>query len=254
MIEPEARPILDDVTLVAVTSVAREATVEALQRSMEQVQFARVLLCSDQPPPPVLDHAIEWRGIPRLRSRSDYSRFMLCNLAGHIGTSHALCVQWDGFVLNGKAWDPSFLDYDYIGAVWPHFADGHDVGNGGFSLRSRRLLEAASALPFEGHESEDIVIARIGRPQLEEQGIRFAPAAIARRFAYERTPPSGNEFGFHGAFNLVRYLPPEDALRLFRSLESGMLSRNERSELFRWALIRGRTKLALTMLAKLANQ
>ena len=67
---------------------------------------------------------------------------MLQELHDHISTAHALCIQWDGYVLNAQAWDASFLDYDYIGSVWPQFGDGHRVGNGGFSLRSKRLLEA----------------------------------------------------------------------------------------------------------------
>ncbi len=83
---------------------------------------------------------------------------MLRDLASHVETSHALCIQWDGYVLRGQAWDPAFLTYDYIGAPWPHFSDGHNVGNGGFSLRSRRLLEACRQLPFDGQTAEDVVI------------------------------------------------------------------------------------------------
>lgn len=248
---PCSRPELPDVTLVAVTSVAVEATVAALRRSMRQAQFGEVLLLCDQKPSDGADPAIQWRPIGRLTSRCDYSRFMLSDLAGHISTSHALCVQWDGFVLHGDAWDPQFLDYDYIGAVWPHFSDDHNVGNGGFSLRSRRLLEECRALDYQGPELEDVVISRFCRPRLEAEGIRFAPAAVAQRFAYERESPTGREFGFHGSYNLVRYLAPGEALHLFRSLEPRMLARNERFELLGWALARGRLRLALAMLARL---
>jgi len=244
-------PTLTDVTLVAVTSVAIDPTINALRASMRQASFGEVLLLSDRIPPGGLDPAITWRQINRLQSRADYSRFMLRDLADHISTSHVLCVQWDGFVLRGSAWDPRFLDFDYIGAVWPQFDDGHNVGNGGFSLRSKRLLEACKGLPFEGFESEDIVIGRANRSRLEEEEIRFAPASIASRFAYERAPPPGEEFGFHGSFNLVDHLPPKDALRIFRALEPGMLAKNERLELFRWALKQGRMRLALAMLKRL---
>jgi len=238
------------VTLVAVTSVALGPTVEALAKSMRQAEFAQVLLLSDQPPPPGADPSIIWHRTDRLTSRADYSRFMLHDLAQYVPTSHALCVQWDGFVLNAKSWDPQFLEFDYIGAVWPHFSDGHNVGNGGFSLRSQRLLEACTKLPFDEIQSEDVVIGRLYRRRLEEQGLQFAPDGVARRFSYERTPPSGREFGFHGAFNLVRYLRPREALRLFRMLEKGMLAPNERWDIFRWALLRGRLGLALQMLRR----
>ena len=246
-----ARPSLPSVSLVAVTSVALDATVDALRASMDQVNFGQVLLLSDLPPQSAADPRIEWRRIERLGSSADYSRFMLRELGDHIATDHALCVQWDGFVLDGAAWDPAFLDYDYIGAVWPHFDDSHNVGNGGFSLRSRKLLEASRHLPFDGSEPEDVVISRIARSQLEQDGIRFAPPPVARRFAYERTRPTGREFGFHGAFNLVRYLPPKQAAALFGGLEPELLARGERFELLWWALARGRIKLALNMLKRL---
>lgn len=217
---------------------------------MHEASFGEVLLLSDQPPSACVG-GIEWRQIRRLGSRQEYSRFMLRELAEHIRTSHALCVQWDGFVTNGSAWDPRFLNYDYIGAVWPHFADLHNVGNGGFSLRSRRLLVKCRDLPFDGSQLEDVVIARICRDRLEREGIRFAPEQIARRFSYERTAPTGGEFGFHGCFNLFRHLGPDGALRLFRSLERGMLARSERAELLRWAVVNRRPAIALEMLRRL---
>jgi hypothetical protein len=243
------RPLLPDVTLVAVTSVALRATVDALEASIRQAEFGKVLLLSDQPSP-VSDPIIEWRKIEPLKSRADYSRFMLRELATHIETGHALCVQWDGFVLDGSAWDARFLDYDYIGAVWPHFRDGFNVGNGGFSLRSRRLLQACEALPFDGSEPEDVVIGRTCRLTLEAQGIRFAPEAIANTFAYERTRP-GREFGFHGAFNLVRLLGERASVELFRTIERHMLARSERVEIMRWAFAHGRFRLASQMLFRL---
>jgi hypothetical protein len=245
------RPSLSDVTLVATTSVAIRATIDALNASMQQADFAKVLLLSDERPPPDTNEAIEWRSIGRLSSRADYSRFMLRDLAGHVTTSHALCVQWDGFVINGAAWDPHFLDYDYIGAVWPHFDDGQNVGNGGFSLRSRRLLEACKSLPIDESLAEDIVIGRLYRSDLEKQGLGFAPELVARHFAYERTAPTGSEFGFHGAFNLVDILPGHQVLEIFRTLEPGMLARSERFEILRWALVRGRIRLALQLLSRL---
>lgn len=253
MIAATTRPKLPSVTLVAVTSVALGPTVAALRASMEKADFGDVLLLSDERPRN-LDPTISWRRIEKLGSRLDYSQFMLRNLVAHIVTDHALCVQWDGFVVNGGAWRSEFLDYDYVGAVWPHFDDGYNVGNGGFSLRSRRLLDACRELPAEDvGQPEDIVICRRERPRLEEQGIRFAPPELAARFSYERTSPTGTEFGFHGAFNLVRYLPTPEALMLFRSLGRGMLARNERWELFRWALARGRLSFAQEMLRRIVR-
>jgi len=215
---------------------------------MRQATFGKVIFLSDHSPSKDLAEGIEWRKIGRLTSRSDYSSFMLRELVDHIETSHALCVQWDGFVLRGAEWDPRFLDYDYVGAIWPQFRDGLNVGNGGFSLRSRRLLKACTALPPDRTEAEDILICRTYRRQLEESGICFAPETMARKFSYERTSPTGKEFGFHGSFNLVRMQPPRQTLEIFHALERHVLSRKERLELLRWAATRGRARLALAIL------
>ena len=246
-----SHPVLPDVTLVAVTSVAINATIDALHASMRQASFAQVLLLTDHAPAGGTDPSIHWRRIEPIGSREDYSRFMLQRLHRHVSTSHALCVQWDGFVLNGAAWEAEFLKYDYLGAVWPQFTDGRNVGNGGFSLRSRRLLEATEGLPFDGSVPEDVAIGRLYRTTLERQGIRFAPEQVARRFAYERTPVAGGEFGFHGVYNLGRHLTAADALALLRSLEPTLLAPNERLELLRWAAVHGYGRIALEMIARM---
>jgi len=88
--------------------------------------------------------------IPRIASRAEYSRFVIKELGRHFRTSHLLVIQWDGYVINGKAWQEAFLEYDYIGAPWGFHTDQHRVGNGGFSLRSRRLFDAASARGVRG--------------------------------------------------------------------------------------------------------
>jgi len=231
-----------------------EATVRALTASLRQANFAKAVLLSDRPPATPLDSRIEWREIPPMRSRSDYSRFLMHSLAGHVSTSHALCVQWDGYALDGGAWRQDFLDYDYIGAVWPHFGDDRNVGNGGFSLRSRRLLKALADLPYTDGEPEDLLICRTFRRDLEKKGLRFAPEEVARTFSYERSAPSGREFGFHGAFNLVQKLSERQAIGLFSSLEPRILTHGEHKELLRWAINRGHWQFAALIVFRLFRQ
>lgn len=249
----DSRPNLEQVTLVAATSVALRSTVAALEASMRQARFGRVLLLSDAPPPPASDTQIEWRKIAPLVSRADYSRFMLDSLAAHVVTTHALTIQWDGFVLDGKAWDPEFLEYDYIGAIWPHFGDNHRVGNGGFSLRSKRLLEKCRHLSYDGFSSEDVVICRGFRRLLEDYGMRFAPEEVASRFAYERTRPTGSELGFHGVFNLMGLLEPKQRRDLLGELEPQLVTRTEHMEMLRWALGRGDFRLAKTLFRRMCG-
>lgn len=149
-------------------------------------------------------------------------------------------------------WDPTFLDYDYIGAPWPHFPEGMRVGNGGFSLRSRRLIDACAAIPVS-REAEDVAICRTHRSALEAQGLRFAPDALARRFAYERMTRRGDEFGFHGAFNMVGLAPSRVLIEIFAGLEAGLLNRREHRDLLRAALRAGDLRLAWTIWGRLRH-
>lgn len=233
---------LPDVSLVAITDVALSATARALNLSQRALNFSETLFLSSCSPPP--STAAEWRPITPIKSRSDYSRFMLRDLAAHVATQYVLCIQWDGYVLAPDRWDPAFLDYDYIGAPWPHFADGMRVGNGGFSLRSRRLVEACASLPITD-EPEDVAICRTHRSMLENHfGLRFAPEDVARRFAYERMKPTGEEFGFHGAFNMVGMVSSRELRSLLGELEPSLLNQREHRELLYSALRRWDVSLA----------
>jgi hypothetical protein len=75
------------------------------------------------------------------------------------------------------------------------------VGNGGFSLRSRRFMEACSRIIKIMHP-EDHHICRTYRKQLEAEGMRFAPIEVAERFSFEGyLQPHKiltNQFGVHG--------------------------------------------------------
>lgn len=229
---PQNKPDLANVTLVAITGVARDATVKSMLRSLDQASFKKALFLSDQPPRGSLGNEIEWRRIMPLRSKADYSNFVLRRLNEHIDTSHVLITQWDSFILDGKAWNSHFLDYDYVGAPWPHFSDFKKVGNGGFSLRSKRLLEACVNLPEMPGEAEDVQICRIFREQLEQRNsLHFAPEDVARQFAFERSARLGTEFGFHGVFNMIDVMPPAEFAGLLASLEVGVIGRIERCEI-----------------------
>lgn len=243
--EPAAsRLALPEVTLVAITSVAIAPTLEAVKRCIDQIDFGRVLFLSDTEPQAELKGKIEWHKIPALRSRRQYSEFMLCHLHRHVETSHILCVQWDGFVLDPSRWSSEFLDFDFIGAPWPHLDGPHVVGNGGFSLRSLRLMQACAELNYDESEAEDTWICRTARPELEERyAMRFASPALAKRFAYERTRATGEEFGFHGVFNMGEVIGARRLTAILKQLEPQLVARNELWDLLRWALKRGQILL-----------
>lgn len=227
---------LPGVTLVCVDTLNHALALRAIARSQRGLRFARVLWVTSGIPdglaiPPGVDVAT----IAPLDSRDDYSRFVLKSLLHHVDTPHVLLIQWDGYVVNPDAFDPAFLDCDYIGAKWYWFDDAMRVGNGGFSLRSRRLLEALQDSRIELAQAEDITIGRACRPLLErDYGIRYASEALADRFAFEAAYPMGMPFGFHGLYNFCRVVPPAELAELAprftdaiaRSIQLGQLVRN----------------------------
>ncbi|MFA6031469.1 MAG: DUF5672 family protein [Myxococcota bacterium] len=212
------RLALPQVTLVAVTSVNVAATIKALGASMAQVEFGACRLLSDAPPI-AMPEGIEHIPIARLASASAYSDFMLHHLADYIETSHCLVVQWDGHVLDSARWLPEFLEYDYIGASWPQFTDGHEVGNGGFSLRSQRLLDACRAPDFRPSHPEDLAIGRENRKWLETRGLKFASKALADAFSTERTGNLADSFGYHGVWHMPHILGREAFWTIYRGLD-----------------------------------
>ena len=217
---PEARPEapappgprvrVPAVTLACVDCRNHELAVFALRRSMAQCRFERAVLFTNRP---LALPDIEVRVVPDVGSIADYSRFVVKELGAHVDTPHVLVVQYDGYVVNGAAWDPLFLDYDYIGAPWGEPGGGRSVGNGGFSLRSRKLLAALRDPRISALVPEDIAVCRTYRRLLEdEHGIRFAPPELAARFSFETLPPDGATLGFHGITHMARIvdMTPEE--------------------------------------------
>lgn len=211
--------VLPQVTLCAVTSVNVDATLRALDACLDQIAFADCKLLTDVP---VRSHHPKIRVVPidRLGSSTAYSDFLLSRLVDHVETSHCLIAQWDGHVLDANRWRSEFLDHDYIGASWPQFSDGHDVGNGGFSLRSRRLMRACRAPEFCSIHPEDLAIGRTNRDWLEAQGMRFAPRALADLFAAERAGCLETAFGYHGVWNMPRAIGVESFWQVYGGLDA----------------------------------
>jgi len=203
---------LPGVTLVCADTANHALALRALAKSQEGIRYGRALLLTDAvPPDAAVPDGVDIVHIAPLASRDAYSNLMLKSLLPHIDTPHALVIQWDGYAVNPAAWEAAFLDCDYIGARWYWHEDGFRVGNGGFSLRSRKLLTALQDPRVALVEAEDTTIGRAFRPLLErDHGIRFADEALADRFSFEAAYPIGKPFGFHGLFNFCRTVPPAE--------------------------------------------
>lgn len=141
----------------------------------------------------------------------------------YIKDDFCLNVQHDSTIIDPYKWDDNFLKYDYIGAPWPmHIIQASDmvagridkipnvVGNGGFSLRTRKFVEESAKLGWE-HKNEDLNICVFNYQRMIDAGVTFAPPNLAAIFSVEHPTVyksfdrnilfTYGSFGFHGEFN-----------------------------------------------------
>lgn len=207
---------LKNVTLVAVSSIKINETIQALEYSYKNIEFGDVLFITDAN----FEHSeIKKVSCEPIKNIDEYSRYMFHELHKHINTEYALTIQYDGFVVNPDMWNDEFFNYDFIGAPWPDNDPSHiyketgeyiRVGNGGFSLRTKKLLQAPTQLnlKFEsfvyegvGYLNEDGLFVHAYRKELLEYGIKYAPAELAYKFSREYQCDEFDNtiepFGFH---------------------------------------------------------
>jgi hypothetical protein len=193
---------LPQVTLIGIDCVDIDRLLHAAEICQREIRFGAVRLLTSIPHahPSIIP-------IAPITSREAYSSFMIKQINSYVDTPFALVIQYDGFILNPDAWRDEFLDYDYIGAPWQD--DDWRVGNGGFSLRSKRLLALLQQddlildpTSFDPPDlPEDWYICEWIREYLEARGIRYAPPELARQFSLEGgevVVTWSDEFGFHG--------------------------------------------------------
>ena len=213
-------------TLICVSGIKIEDALFALKTCADQIAFAAVKLIGVSEPSTLPEGiAFEKAENSQLDSIDEYSHYVLYDLWRHVETDHCLVVQADGYILNPDSWTDEFLDYDYIGAPWfisdsayiDPFGKHQQVGNGGFSLRSKKLLTTPSRvdIPWDvnasdfykhmgaGLLSEDGNICVHNRHLFEADGCRFAPLEVACKFSIEnrlREHRGTKSFGFHKHF------------------------------------------------------
>jgi len=193
------KPNLNKVTLICVDCSRHAEAVAAIRKSMEQCDFAAVKFLTDRE---FEFDGIEIIQILSIRSKEEYSHFIIKELYKYFNTEFCLIIQHDGYVLNGKSWQDKFLDYDILGSAWL-YSDGRNVCNGGMSLRSHRLQRIVAADSFiKITHPEDEILGRLYRGYLEKNyDIKFPNDDTADQFAYELRTPIYDTFGFHGRFH-----------------------------------------------------
>lgn len=221
---------LNQVTLVSVDTTSRiEETIRAVYTSMNGIKYASVKIITTKEnidkyqDSLILDQILLEEPKVEINNYDEYNYYVIYKLGEHIDTSHCLLVQQDGFVLFPEKWDNDWLNYDYIGAPWPYsenafidpFGNHHQVGNGGFSLRSKKFLDVPNKVevPWETNNSdfywmpegvvnyhEDGNVCVHNRHIYLEQGCVYAPVEVAVRFSQETRIPECEgitPFGFH---------------------------------------------------------
>jgi len=200
---------LPSVTLLCIDCVNATRAINVLEHCKTKADFGAVKLLTHIP----TDYPERVR-IKPLNTLVAYSIFMLTKVHEYVNTEHMLIVQRDGWILNPESFNPAWLELDYIG---PIFVQYDKVGSGGFSLRTKRLMQSVAkntpewdwtqnkADEIQAIQSyyEDGVICLSNRfPKFKiaslEQASMFAQGGNRNPKYYVEKP-----FGFHGAWQNI---------------------------------------------------
>lgn len=216
------------ITIVSATTLQHNSTKKAIERTIAAlpVPVKEVIVFGNKP---LIEGATFVE--TKISSFYDYNQLILKGIDDYINTDHFLIVQYDGFAVNKNLWDKAFLKYDYIGAPWPHVTPGGiSCGNGGFSLRSKKLssiLKNDSVIQLDQNNSlqknEDQVICNFfGDYLAKEYQIKFAPRELAGKFSFEKSKVGapGETFGMHAIWNVPLYLSEEETLEVFKEIKT----------------------------------
>ncbi len=241
---------LRNISLVCVETRYPELARFAIERCLAGAEFKECLLFTSRLHE--LPASIRQVLIDPIESVEAYSAFMVQELGAHFSGSHVLVMQWDSFIVDHSQWQGAFLDCDYIGAPWSHRPVA--VGNGGFSLRSRRLYDVLSQLPMEQPHPEDYAICELHGEQLQRDfGIRFADAGLASAFAFECIPPTAPAFGFHGFFNFGRVLDDAELSAYLAQCDDATMHGPAVRRLIKQLYCSGRYRMAASVLRRRTN-
>jgi len=124
---------LPSVTAICIDCVNVNRAINVLEHCKSVADFGAVKLLTHIPTD--YEHRVR---IKPLNTLVAYSIFMLTKVHEFIDTDHLLVVQRDGWILNPESFNPEWLNLDFIG---PIFVQYDRVGSGGFSLRTKKLMQ-----------------------------------------------------------------------------------------------------------------
>lgn len=200
------KPHLPRVTLVAFDGgTCSELATLAVQDSLEQADFADVLICG-----PERFAAGRYFQCGPWKNRQECTQFQWYELPELVATDFFMLVHYDAWIIDGSRWEDKFLDYDYMGAPWWY----DDPFNVGFpTLLSVKLMRYLAERKHHFHIEfpEDDMLCRKYRPELEKAGFKWPHERVASRFMFECSRPAENSrhFMFHDVFNFPAVLSGE---------------------------------------------
>ena len=193
---------LPNVDLIIIDCIREHDALEILEHCSNMINFGGLKLFTDKK---VKSNFAEIIKIKEIYNLQEYSNFCL-TLNDYIKNDFVLLIQRDGFIINSHLWDDNFLCFDYIGAPWTNFGNYiNDIGNGGFSLRSKYYLEYAASFKSTNGQPEDYFLNEINFDKAKKFDINYPDLNIALKFSVENFVPKiknklnlHNSFGFHG--------------------------------------------------------
>lgn len=135
----------------------------------------------------------------------EFNKWCLHEFGNYVNSDYGLRFEDDGFPLNPEFWDDEFLNYDYVGAPC-RTTDGiqyaqEQIGGGGFTLRSKRLVEYTKTIDYDNKTNEDTIISFYKRDEIVSLGMKICPHTIARKFVVQNPLDESHtietSFGFH---------------------------------------------------------
>lgn len=225
---------LNNITLICIDGVGKsQKGLNAIENSIQKIKFYKSILLTTENIS-INNKNIEIINIPKM-NWNEYNEFVIAKFSDYFDTDFAILCQDDGYISNPNMWTDEFLNYDYIGAPWPldlknqlmfnlengvdlhghkfikeipklknYNANNYRVGNGGFSLRSKKLSEFTKRYSNKYPEKpEDNIISIYEKEEIENNGMKIAPIEIAAKFSVESSTEfnpyrdKNKTFGFH---------------------------------------------------------
>ena len=252
---------IEDTTLIAIEGVSYnvDKILKSLEITLDQCEFDDVKLLT----PFDVDHEFHEKIRP-MPSSTEYQYFCLNYMNDYFDTDYMLLIQSDSWVCNAEQYSPEFFNqYDYMGARWD-FKDGDgsfggskrtngNVGNGGFSWRSKKLMNLVQSyckyeivngdLVTVAHNNndgvfekvyvdkvrpEDHVICRMNRDFLESQGCVWPKSSWVEWNFSSESPRQGdlkyeNQFGFHGIYTDLSKWPDREKYQIPTKLKDWVI-------------------------------